>query len=67
MTRVNIINDLGLEYLYDDTPIKQKNTNEKKQRLIKITQDLFESMVDEGLIKKTDDGYVFVGKRPKKH
>jgi hypothetical protein len=67
MTRVNIINDLGLEYLYDDTPIKQKNTNEKKQRLIKITQDVFESMVDEGLIKKTDDGYVFVGKRPKKH
>ena len=67
MTRVNIINDLGLEYLYDDTPIKPKNTNEKKQQLIKITQDEFESMVDEGLIKKTDDGYVFIGKRPKKH
>ena len=67
MTRVNIINELGLEYLYDDTPINQKNNNEKKQRLIIISQDIFESMVDEGLIKKTDDGYIFVGKRQKKH
>ena len=67
MTRVNIINELGLEYLYEDKPTKPKNTDEKKQRLIKVTQDVFENMVDEGLIKKTDDGYIFVGKRPKKH
>lgn len=67
MTRVNIINELGLEYLYEDKPTKHKTTDEKKQRLIKITQDVFENMIDEGLIKKTDDGYVFVGKRPKKH
>ncbi len=67
MTRVNIINELGLEYLYEEKPIKQKTTNEKKQRLIKITQDVFDSMIKEGLLKKTDDGYVFVGKRPKKH
>lgn len=67
MTRVNIINELGLEYLYEEKPIKQKTSNEKKQRLIKITQDVFDSMIEEGLLKKTDDGYVFVGKRPKKH
>ena len=67
MTRVNVINELGLEYLYEEKPIKKKNSNEKKQRLIKITQDVFDSMIEEGLLKKTDDGYVFVGKRPKKH
>ncbi len=67
MTRVNVINELGLEYLYEEQPIKQKTSNEKKQRLIKITQDVFDSMIEEGLLKKTDDGYVFVGKRPKKH
>ena len=67
MTRVNVINELGLEYLYEDKPQKPKNPNAKKQRLIKITQDVFDSMIEEGLLKKTDDGYVFVGKRPKKH
>jgi len=67
MTRVNIINELGLEYLYEEKPIKHKTTDEKKQRLIKITQDVFDSMIEDGLLKKTDDGYVFVGKRPKKH
>lgn len=67
MTRVNVINELGLEYLYEEKPIKQKTSNEKKQRLIKITQDVFDSMIEDGLLKKTDDGYVFVGKRPKKH
>ena len=66
MTRVNVINELGLEYLYEEKPIKYKTTTQKKQRLIKITEDVFESMVDDGLIKKTMDGYVFVGKRPKK-
>ena len=67
MTRVNVINELGLEYLYEEKPIKHKTSDEKKQRLIKITQDVFDSMIEEGLLKKTDDGYVFVGKRPKKH
>jgi len=67
MTRVNIINDLGLEYLYDDQPNNDKIGNEKKQRFIKINEDIFENMLEEGLIKKTDDGYVFVGKRIKKH
>jgi hypothetical protein len=67
MTRVNIINELGLEYLYDEKPIKHKNSEVKKQQLIKISQDIFENLIEEGLIKKTEDGYVFVGKHPTKH
>jgi len=63
MTRVNVIYDIGQEYLLEDKKdeyeIKLQN---KKEKNIKISNQLFDLMKSEGLIKKVDNGYVFVGK-----
>ncbi|MBU0496957.1 MAG: hypothetical protein KKC68_08395 [Candidatus Thermoplasmatota archaeon] len=67
MTRINVIYDIGLDYLTDDIPLKPpQHPHNKKQRLVKMTNDDFNNLMNQGLIRKTDDGYVFVGKRPKK-
>jgi hypothetical protein len=65
MDRVNVIYDIGLDYLYDDLPNKPRHPN-KKEHLIKITEDVLDNLIKEGTLRKTNDGYVFVGKRPKK-
>ena len=63
MTKVNVMYEIGQEYLYDDSndeyEIKNHNKNKKN---IKISNKLFDLMKSEGLIQKVDDGYVFVGK-----
>ena len=63
MTKVNVMYDIGQEYLYEDSndeyEIKILKENKKN---IKITNKLFDLMKSEGLIQKVDDGYVFVGK-----
>jgi hypothetical protein len=33
-----------------------------KGKNVKISDKVFDLMLDEGLLRKTDDGYVFVGK-----
>jgi hypothetical protein len=38
-----------------------KITNDKGKN-VKVSDKVFDLMLDEGLLRKTDDGYVFVGK-----
>ena len=47
-----------------NTPENNANKKPKKtaEKTIKITDELFELALREGLIEKTDDGYVFIGK-----
>jgi hypothetical protein len=61
MPRVDIIMDLGQDYLFEDDrePKRPKHNQEKR---VRITGELFDKAVKEGLIEKTADGYVFVGK-----
>ncbi len=63
MNRVDVIMDIEPDYLMDELQNnsykKPKKTNEKS---IKIPNELFQHAIQEGLIEKTDDGYVFVGK-----
>jgi hypothetical protein len=33
-----------------------------KAKNVKVSDKVFDLMLDEGLLRKTDDGYVFVGK-----
>ena len=40
---------------------KIKITNEKGKN-VKVSDKVFDLMLDEGLLRKTDDGYVFVGR-----
>ena len=63
MTRVNVIYDIEPEYIYENKPDDIDIKLEKdKRKNIKVTNKVFEMMKSEGLIKKTNDGYVFVAK-----
>ena len=62
MHRVDVMYDIELEYLFDDLNDKYKlKINKDKEKNVKIPDKLFDLMLKEGLIKKTEDGYVFVG------
>ena len=67
-----MIYDIEPEYLFDDTNNGYEiKINKDKGKNVKISDKLFDLMLSEGLIKKTEDGYVFVGKyeddsKPKK-
>ena len=50
----NFFNDEVPDYKIKMTPDKRKN--------VKVSEKVFDLMLDEGLLRKTDDGYVFVGK-----
>ncbi len=64
MTKVNVIYDIGQEYLFEEKNSKYEIKSYKdKGKNIKISNKLFDLMVSEGFIKKVDDGYVFVGKK----
>lgn len=75
MHKVDVMCDIGLEYLFDEVNNEHKlKRNNNKEKNVKISDKLFDFMLEEGLIKKTEDGYVFVGEcedglkmRKKKH
>lgn len=56
--------------MYELDPIESVEENQEckikipyeKGRNVKVSDKVFELMKDEGLLRKTDDGYVFVGK-----
>ena len=63
MTKVNVMYDIGQEYLYEDNSDEYEiKIHKENNKNIKISNKLFDLMKSEGLIKKVDDGYVFVGK-----
>lgn len=63
MHKVDIMYDLELDYLFDERHEENKvNRNKDKGKHVKVSEKTFDLMIREGLIKKTDDGYVFVGK-----
>ena len=63
MHKVDVMYDLELQYLFDDTEDKNKyKDNKGKVKHVKISEKVFDHMLKEGLIKKTDEGYVFVGR-----
>jgi len=62
MPKVNVIYDIGPEYLFEDTDIGYEIRHKDKGKNVKISDKLFDLMISEGLIRKTEDGYVFVGK-----
>ena len=63
MNRVDIILDMEPEYYMHGTEQKIKKTGKKySEKRIKIDHELFEHALQEGLIEKTDEGYIFIGK-----
>ena len=63
MPKVNVIYDIGQEYLFENTNDEYEiKIYKDKEKNIKISNKLFDLMKSEGLIQKVGDGYVFVGK-----
>ncbi len=60
MHRINILSDVDQEYFIEKRQTKD-NKKPKKEKSIKINDQLFDIALRKGLIEKTDDGYVFVG------
>jgi hypothetical protein len=61
MHKVDVIYDIGLENLLDDYIKDEAKIKTNKGKQVKVSDKLFEYMVNEGLIRKTDDGYIFIG------
>ncbi len=62
MPKINVMYELEPNYLSDEAPeYKIKMTNNKEKN-VKVSDKVFDLMMSEGLLRKTDDGYVFVGK-----
>jgi hypothetical protein len=62
MPKINVMYELEQNYLNDESPdYKIKVTNDKAKN-VKVSDKVFDLMLDEGLLRKTDDGYVFIGK-----
>ncbi len=62
MPKINIMYELDpIESVEENQECKIKIPYEKG-RNIKVSDKVFELMKDEGLLRKTEDGYVFVGK-----
>jgi len=63
MHRVDVILDIEPEYLTETAEREpHKKIKNRNNKTIKITNELFELALREGLIEKTSEGYVFVGK-----
>jgi hypothetical protein len=54
MPKVEVMYDIDLDYLFEES--------RPKIRSVKISDEMFDVMLNEGLIEKTEDGYVFVGR-----
>ena len=62
MPKINVMYELEQNNLSDEAPeYKIKMTNNKEKN-VKVSDKVFDLMMSEGLLRKTDDGYVFVGK-----
>ena len=62
MPKINVIYELDQTYLADESPDYKIKIPYEKGRNVKVSDKVFDLMLDEGLLRKTDDGYVFVGK-----
>ncbi|KYK22957.1 hypothetical protein AYK25_06875 [Thermoplasmatales archaeon SM1-50] len=62
MPKINIMYELEQTYLTDETPYYKIKIDNNKEKNVKVSDKVFDMMLDEGLLRKTNDGYVFVGK-----
>ena len=66
MHKINVIYELEPEYLKENQPHEyQLKVNNEKGKNVRVSDKVFDLMKDEGLIKKTPYGYVFIGKYEK--
>lgn len=62
MPKINVMYELEPNYLEDETPDYRIKVVHDRSKNVKVSDKVFDLMLDEGLLRKTGDGYVFVGK-----
>jgi hypothetical protein len=62
MPKINVMYELEPNYFNNETPEYKIKMTHDKSKNVKVSDKVFDLMLDEGLLRKTDDGYVFVGK-----
>jgi hypothetical protein len=62
MPKINVMYELDPTSLVEENPEYKIKIPHEKGKNVKVSDKVFELMRDEGLLRKTDDGYVFVGK-----
>jgi hypothetical protein len=62
MPKINIMYELEPNNFNYETPENKIKMTYNKEKNIKISDKVFDLMLNEGLLRKTDDGYVFIGK-----
>ena len=60
MPKVNVMYEIEPDYF--NYELLENQIKKDKEKNIKISHKIFDLMLNEGLLRKTDDGYVFVGK-----
>lgn len=63
MTKVNIMYDLEPDYFPNELqPYPTLTMHGPKNKSVQVSDRVFDVMLSEGLLRKTTDGYVFVGR-----
>jgi hypothetical protein len=62
MPKINVMYELEPNFFNDEAPDYKIKMTPDKRKNVKVSEKVFDLMLDEGLLRKTDDGYVFVGK-----
>jgi hypothetical protein len=67
MPKINVMYELEPNYYNDEEPDYKIKMTTDKIKNVKVSEKVFDLMLDEGLLRKTDDGYIFVGKYEELH
>jgi hypothetical protein len=67
MPKINVMYELEPDYQTEDAQEYNIKMNNDRGKNVKVSDKVFDLMMSEGLLRKTDDGYVFVGKYEELH
>ncbi len=62
MPKINVMYEIEPDYLNEEAPLNKMKMITEKGKNIEVSNKVFDLMMDEGLLRKIGDGYVFVGK-----
>jgi hypothetical protein len=62
MPKINVMYEIDPTYLNEEEPENKIKMTYERGKNIEISEKVFDLMMDEGLLRRTNDGYVFIGK-----
>jgi predicted transcriptional regulator len=62
MPKINVMYEIEPDYLNDETLENRNKITYEKGKNVEVSEKVFDLMMDEGLLRKTNNGYVFIGR-----